>query len=406
MGTRDGSIIATIITTHMPRNDAAAPGHVCPGIRIHAIDIVQPPGIGISPIADMDAPQTIVTAALAAKSSAETPKKARWEARLETMRREISRPAVAPTTPTTSLSASRTRRGDATRGPSRCAPWGRGRATGTCPRGRPVRAHRWNRCGRRRRPRARTRSCPASRASTWPRRFRSWPRTRAHARPLARVRGRVGSGHGRVLGDGLRDRCRVHRVTAAPVVVFDAPLALLLLGERDVEVDVEVAAARGRPGKRPAHPPLVRLQLRERRARHRPEHHVMVGQVDGDALEPVRDRRAGRTPRRVVGPEHEVVDEELRAPSEEVRQRGAPLVGFESIRLVDPNPRQRLPPPRQLVAAPREFLLRLEQLEPCCEPLFTCSGLVCRHRRSLPSSDVLVRSVLEMTWWFVVMRYI
>ncbi|HEX2462711.1 MAG TPA: hypothetical protein VHJ58_21405 [Vicinamibacterales bacterium] len=61
MGTRDGSIIATIITTHMPRNDAAAPGHVCPGIRIHAIDIVQPPGIGISPIADMDAHQTIVT---------------------------------------------------------------------------------------------------------------------------------------------------------------------------------------------------------------------------------------------------------------------------------------------------------------------------------------------------------
>ena len=79
MGTRDGSIIATIITTHMPRNDAAAPGHVCPGIRIHAIDIVQPPGIGIPPIADMDAHQTIVTA-LAAKSRAETPKKARSEA--------------------------------------------------------------------------------------------------------------------------------------------------------------------------------------------------------------------------------------------------------------------------------------------------------------------------------------
>ena len=38
---------------------------------------------------------------------------------------------------------------------------------------------------------------------------------RAHARPLARVRGRVGSGHGRELGDGFRDRCRVHRVAAA-----------------------------------------------------------------------------------------------------------------------------------------------------------------------------------------------
>src|SRR5260370_24293424 len=94
MGTRDGSIIAAIITTHMPRNDAAAPGHVCPGIRIHAIDIVQPPGIGISPIPDMDAHQTIVTAALAAKSSAETPKNACWEARSEAMRRESPIPQL------------------------------------------------------------------------------------------------------------------------------------------------------------------------------------------------------------------------------------------------------------------------------------------------------------------------
>src|SRR5215207_1871009 len=104
IGTKDGSIIATIMTTHMPRNDAAAPGHVCPGIRIHAIDIVQPPGIGISPIADMDAHQPIVSAALATKSSAEAPKKARWEARPETMRPEISRPPVALTTPMAWLS--------------------------------------------------------------------------------------------------------------------------------------------------------------------------------------------------------------------------------------------------------------------------------------------------------------
>src|SRR5919198_6089965 len=99
MGTRDGSSIATIITTHMPRNDTAAPGHVCPGIRIHAIDIVQPPGIGISPIADMDTHQRVVSAALAAKSSAETPKKAWWEARSEVMRREISRSAAEPRQP-------------------------------------------------------------------------------------------------------------------------------------------------------------------------------------------------------------------------------------------------------------------------------------------------------------------
>src|SRR2546425_4939101 len=196
---------------------------------------------------------------------------------------------------------------------------------------------------------------------------------RAHARPLARVRGYVGSAHSRAgdrpLGGGFR--LGIQRVVAALVVVFDVPLALLLLGDRDVEVEVEVAAERGRPGKRPAHPPLVRLQLRERRPRHRRKRDVVVGQVDDEAVEPVRDRRAGWTPRRVVGPEHEVVDEELRAPSEEVYQRGAPLVGLESVLLVDPDPRQLLPSPRQLVAAPRELLLRLEQREPRCEPLFT-----------------------------------
>jgi hypothetical protein len=98
MGIIDGSIIATIITTHMPTNDAAAPAHVWSGIRIHAIDIVHPPGIGIPPITDMDEHQTIVTAALAAKSSAETPKKARSEARSDTTHRVSSRPLVAPPT--------------------------------------------------------------------------------------------------------------------------------------------------------------------------------------------------------------------------------------------------------------------------------------------------------------------
>src|SRR5262245_36255915 len=113
----------------------------------------------------------------------------------------------------------------------------------------------------------------------------------------------------------------------------------------------------------------------------------MVGEVHGESVEAVRDRRAGRAAGGEVRPEHEVVDEELRAPPEEVRQRGAPPVGLESIRLVDPDPRQLLPPPRQLVAAPRELLLRLEQLEPRCEPLFACPGPVLRHRPSPPYSS-------------------
>src|SRR5262245_327447 len=113
----------------------------------------------------------------------------------------------------------------------------------------------------------------------------------------------------------------------------------------------------------------------------------MVGQMRDDPVEPVRDRRAGRTAGGVVGPEHEVVDEELRAAPEEIRQRGAPLVGLESIRLVDPDPRQLLPPPRQLIAATRELLLRLEQLEPRGAPLLPCPGPVLRHRASPPPSD-------------------
>src|SRR5436309_272454 len=84
-------------------------------------------------------------------------------------------------------------------------------------------------------------------------------RERAHARPLARVRGHVGSGHGR---------------------------------EGDRPLVAGVRARRARSPRRLA--PVV--------------------------VEPVRDRRAGGTPRHVVGPEHEVGGEELRPPSEAVCQ--------------------------------------------------------------------------------------
>src|ERR1700761_940450 len=105
---------------HMPRKDAESPNHVCPGIRIHAIDIVQPPGIGMPPIADMDAHQATVPAALTANSSVETPRKTRLEivpAGTEDMGRcsgwMLIRPCV------------HTRRDGATRETAHCAPWAR-----------------------------------------------------------------------------------------------------------------------------------------------------------------------------------------------------------------------------------------------------------------------------------------
>src|SRR5256885_7034859 len=89
----------------------------------------------------------------------------------------------------------------------------------------------------------------------------------------------------------------------------------------------------------------------------------------------------------------------LRAAAWHVRNTPRMLVSITrshsstvTILLADPNPRQFLPPPRQLVAAPRELLLRLEQLEPRCEPLFTCPGHVLRHR-SVPLSFGMQPSV-------------
>src|SRR5258708_25358943 len=101
--------------------------------------------------------------------------------------------------------------------------------------------------------------------------------------------------------------------------------------------------------------------------------------MDGEAVEAIRDHRAGRTARRVVRSEHEVVDEELRASAEEVRQRGTPFIGLEAISLIDWYPRQFLPLACKLVTSAREFLFCFEQFELRFQPLFACSGLVCSH---------------------------
>jgi hypothetical protein len=75
-----------------------------------------------------------------------------------------------------------------------------------------------------------------------------------------------------------------------------------------------------------------------------------------------------------------VIDEELRASAEEIGKRRRSLVGFEAVVLVDAHPWQLLPQPCQLVAAPRQRLLNLEQLQPCRKPLFARSDLVVDHR--------------------------
>src|SRR4029453_12198979 len=205
-------------------------------------------------------------------------------------------------------------------------------------------------------------------------------RERAHARRLPQSRRHVRAIDGKSLFVAEL-AAGIHRAE----VVLDGSRLLLLLGKRHLEVVVEVAPERRCPREAPLHPLLVRLKLLERRARDRGECGVVVLEVDDKTVESVRNRRAGRTPRRVLGTEHEVVDEELGAPSEEVLQRGAALVGLESVLLLDPDPRQLLASPRQLVAAPRQLLLGVGALAAGRTPLLARSDPMVCHRLSFPS---------------------
>src|SRR2546428_1312834 len=331
----------------MPRNDAAAAGHVCSGIRIHIIDIVQPPGIAISPIADMDTHQTVVNTALAAKSSAETAKKAWWDARSGVMRcRSALVVLVVAAPPEARLVATLGRAVEPlVHAPETVQP-------------------------------ARIREIGVVDDAVL-------ERERAHARRLSRIRCNVGPDRGRHFDDWtLRTLLRRRAKSLWAEVVHGDSRPLLLLRVARLEVVVEVGSERRCPGEAPTHPAPVRQDLRDRRARDGSEGNVVVGQVDDRAVEAIGNRGTRRTAGRVVGPEHEVGDEELRTPSEEVCQRGAPLLGIEFVLLVDPDPRQLLPAPRQPVAAPRQLLFRLKQLEPRRKPLFTCPGLLLGHRSS------------------------
>ena len=203
----------------------------------------------------------------------------------------------------------------------------------------------------------------------------------AHALAFAQVGGRVGAGRRRP-GHEFRRRRRggrqFHGGIVAPEVVF-RPLALLGLGERGIEVVVEIAAGRRGPREGPAHAPLVDLKLVQRRARHRPQHHVVMRQMRDDAVETVGDRRAGRAARLVVRPEHEVIDQQLRTALEQVGQRGAAGVGLQAVGLVQPYPGWRLALPRHFVTLPRQLLFRVQQFQPGGQPLLACSDLVRLH---------------------------
>src|SRR5690349_1057069 len=99
--------MAIIIKTHMRRNAAVAPNHVCPGMRIHAVDMVQPPGMAISPIADMEMEHAIVAVALAAKSSDVTTRSALSDVRPQRKRATMAELPCGPTAPKPFIASAR-----------------------------------------------------------------------------------------------------------------------------------------------------------------------------------------------------------------------------------------------------------------------------------------------------------
>jgi hypothetical protein len=78
-----------------------------------------------------------------------------------------------------------------------------------------------------------------------------------------------------------------------------------------------------------------------------------------------------------------VVDEKLRAASEEVGQRSLALVCVEAVVLLYRDPGQLPPLPGELVAAPGQLFLGVEQLEAGRKPLLSCSRRVFRPRWTL-----------------------
>ena len=72
--------------------------------------------------------------------------------------------------------------------------------------------------------------------------------------------------------EAARAAAALAEIVAVPDAAFDG--AALLLGEGDIEVEVEIAADRRRPREAPPHPLPVSEECRERRTRHGGERHV------------------------------------------------------------------------------------------------------------------------------------
>src|SRR3954470_13500071 len=104
-----------------------------------------------------------------------------------------------------------------------------------------------------------------------------------------------------------------------------------------------------------------------------------LGRWTWKAVETVGDRRAAWAACFELRAEHEVVDEELRVPVEQLGERLLPTIAVEGILLLNTHPRKLTTLPRQLVALTCVLLLARPQLPPGSQPLVARSDLVLGH---------------------------
>src|SRR6202165_6064494 len=157
-------------------------------------------------------------------------------------------------------------------------------------------------------------------------------------------------------------------------------LLRLLRGQREPVVEGEVGVVSGHVWKLPTHPPLVSRQPSNRRPRKTDQRHVAVAQVNERAVEPVAQAgAAGAGAERVVGAEHDVVGEQLRAPVEELGQGLLAVLGVELVLLLDPDPGQIATRFRDLLVSLPPPGLGLGALPPGPLPFLASSDPVFGH---------------------------
>src|SRR5260370_309790 len=118
-----------------------------------------------------------------------------------------------------------------------------------------------------------------------------------------------------------------------------------------------------------------------------------------DAVEVVGPERAARAALVPIRAEHEMLDDELATPLEQVAERHFALRRVEDIALLDLLPRQLAALARQLVAPAGEFLLLGEMGLLRLQPLFVRNNARCRHDALLRRSPSLSNDSVQPRLW-------